>query len=135
MNEQEDQLARDIRARWAGAIGYRWDDAVHQCRGCAYSFETGDVFFQFGDPEAAIALAEYRCALCMMQSLAAGEPAGRPTGVGVFVQEPHRVLKFDEMPPDLQVKIVEGFDKVDRLVDGLMRAIGFPALAQPIPEA
>lgn len=120
----------ELLRRWQGANELSWEVYSIYCSDCGKLFETGDVNFTFPAPTPeptsegevpAIArkMPLHRCTTCTWDCLRRGI---RFDGVAVFVEKQHQGRTLDELPLEIQGKLLESFTVIDRLSQQLEAA-------------
>ena len=112
----EKKKAIDLLRRWTRCQDFfRSNDTptcctVETCK--ASGFETGDVVFLFGDLESVIARRRYLCPMCGLDAATKGQ---FPAATLVYVDPVDWSMRFSELSEEIQNRIVEGFEYVDRI--------------------
>lgn len=121
----------ELLRRWQGANELSWEVHSIACSDCGKVFATGDVNFTFPAPPAAPQTSEgevpaivrtmpaHRCVGCSWKVLLLGV---RFDGVGVFVEKVHQGATVEQLPLEIQGKLLEAFALVDRLSQQLEAA-------------
>jgi hypothetical protein len=106
----------NILSRWEDCQKVA-DDTADECSFCHVGFQTGDVSLLFGEVSVAPAVRFYCCPTCYARK-AESEPL-IPSATMVYVENQHRRLDFEQLPPTVQDHFAEALEIVDRIHQGV----------------